>query len=841
MTVDVSKLRALDTETYRFRAGEQAPKIVCGSSAQLVDGKIVGELLEGRKHTAEVFRSHLDNDMTVAFANAAYDLAVLAQQDSTLLPLIFKALREGRIHDVLIAQSLDAIYGGHLGEDPRTGGDLRSPKTGKPTNRYSLEILTDLVLGRKDAKTNDVWRQSYALLDGIPTDRWPEEARQYPRDDAANTLEVAIAQIYGRPGEHEWQTVPGIPGLVESKTCCKFCNGELTMAWPPGGNSFCEQAPRRPHKNLENLAAQTEAAFALHLGGAWGLRTDGEKVETLAKSVEELHRVAVERFQKKGWIRGEGNKDGAPGTEDTVAIKTAVANAYGVGGTCERCEGSGTVRPVKMIECRGAKIKGRYLGCQGSECLVCNGQQRIPKIGNEITCKSEFDDDGKVVEAGCDGTGLDLSTAPMLPKTKKGGVSTDRDTLMESGDDDLSDFGENTTDKLRTTVVPFLRKGIHEPLSFQSNVIVATGRCSYEGSPIHQMPRQGGGRECFRARGPWCGYPVECVIGSTDYEAGELCTLAQYTYWALGESQMREAINATGKPGILHSDLAAQVLGLPLEEFLKRLKAKDKQCIDARQASKPYNFGRPGLMGSPKIVYTNRKSSTGFTLAEEGPSINSKKQRGYHGIRFCILLSGARQCGVEKIMEWKRRPCIPVCKACVNAVEYIIGAAYDKRYPEIKEYFNWVFKITDRYEGRVPCLVWDADAGCSKVVRWRGGADKAACCNNGFQAMLADIGKDAFSTMTREGYLGYKDDGSPSSLAGARFPLYAHDEPISELFRHNAHESGPRIAEIMMASGRKLAPDVAWRAETAIAEYWNKSMEAVYDTDGNLTLWKAAA
>jgi hypothetical protein len=832
MTADASTLRALDTETYRFRPGEQAPKIVCGSTAQTIDGKIVGRLWS-RREVVATFRKYLEGGLTVVFANAAYDLAVLAQEDPALLPLIFKAIREGRIFDVLIAESLSAICHGHLGEDPRTGKDICSPTTGKPSKRYSLEIVTYLVLGRVDAKAHDVWRQSYALLDGIPIDRWPEEARVYPVDDARNTLEVAIAQIFGRPGEHEWQTVPGIPGIVETKTVCKFCDGELTMSWPPGDNRACDKSPRQPHKNLENMAAQVEAAFALHLGGAWGLRTDGVKVEALAQSIEKLHKIAVERFQKKGWVRDDGS-------EDTVAIKTAVARAYGATGTCERCKGAGTVRPVKMIECRGAKMKGRYQGCQGITCAVCGGDEQVPKIGNEITCKSEIDDDNKVIVAGCDGTGLDLSTASMLPKTKKGGVSTDRDTLMESGDDDLSDFGENTTDKLRTTVLPFLRKGIDGPLSFQSNVLVATGRCSYEGSPIHQMPRQGGGRECFRARGPWCGYPIETVIGSTDYEAGELSTLAQYTYWALGHSGMRDAINASGKPGILHSDLAAQVLGIPLDEFLTRLKAKDKQCVDARQASKPYNFGRPGLMGSPKIVYTNRKSSTGFTPAEEGPAVNAKGQRGYHGIRFCILLSGARQCGTEKITEWKRRPCIPVCKACVNAVEYIIGAAYDKRYPEIKDYFNWVFKIMDRYEGRVPSLVWDADAGCSKVVRWRGGADKSAGCNNGFQSMLADIGKDAFCTMTREAYLGYKDDGSPSPLAGARFPLYAHDEPISELFHHNAHESGPRIAEIMMASGRKFAPDVAGRAETAIAEVWNKAMEPVY-TDGKLTLWKAAA
>ena len=41
-------------------------------------------------------------------------------------------------------------------------------------------------------------------------------------------------------------------------------------------------------------------------------------------------------------------------------------------------------------------------------------------------------------------------------------------------------------------------------------------------------------------------------------------------------------INESGKPGILHSELATAVIGLPLSEFLVRLKAKDKQAVDFR-------------------------------------------------------------------------------------------------------------------------------------------------------------------------------------------------------------------------------------------------------------------
>ena len=52
-----------------------------------------------------------------------------------------------------------------------------------------------------------------------------------------------------------------------------------------------------------------------------------------------------------------------------------------------------------------------------------------------------------LVEAGCDGAGLDLETAPLLPRSDTLGVKTNRDTLTESGDDDLADYGADEFSK----------------------------------------------------------------------------------------------------------------------------------------------------------------------------------------------------------------------------------------------------------------------------------------------------------------------------------------------------------------------------------------------------------
>lgn len=856
--LDLMRLASLDSETHRFRNGLRAPPVVCASWSRFVDSKIVGDLLVGPEAFVKKLRELADGGYYIAFANAAYDLCVAAQADPTILPLIFKLLSEGRIIDVLIAESLHAIFGGHLGKTAN-GTELRKPSTGEVTSRYSLELVLHLVCKRVDAKINDVFRQSYALFDGIEPKRWPREAREYPVNDSDNTLDVAVGQIVGVHGAHEWVDVPPLPGAVSSgTTVCRHCSEELTFS----NTDFCLRAPKQTRQNIYNMPAQVEADFALQLGNAHSLRTDPERIAKLSEVVEEKHRIAVERFQKKGWIRtgkhlwrphGNGFRctrcstvavtdedsrclqDSNDGTEDQSAVKKAIAIAYGAQMPCLRCKGTGQVDKIEEVECRGVKVKNRYQGCLGPHCLTCAGLRVLQKHNGKKTCKNVFDDGGdRLVEEGCDGTGFDLNSVPLLPRADKLGVKTDRDVKMESGDEDMADYGEDEAEKARTTYIPFLLKGVAAPLDLQPNVLVASGRCSY--GHIHQFPRQGGLRECIRARGRWCGYPIEMVLGSTDYAAGELCTLSSYCYYLFRYSEMMQAINRSGDPGILHSDLASEVLGISLEEFLKRLKSKDKQAVDFRQMCKPINFGVPGGMGVPKLVYTSRKKNAGFTVCADGPARNHKGEPGYWGVRFCVLTGGATRCGEEKILKWKGYPCTPVCNACCTVVEQMLKPAYFRRYPEVKDYHKWAGKWIEQGKP-APCLLWDAEVQKARIVRERGGCDFPAFCNNGFQAMLSDIGKHAYVNATRECYLGVRPDGSTSPLAGCRLPVYLHDEPLSEMPLDIAHLAGPRIAEIMVESGRLLAPFVTWKADTALAFWWDKAMEPKHDENNKLIPW----
>lgn len=243
-----------DLETHLIQPGLLAPPIVCGSFAGKMYAKTGPFVVEKRKAVAE-FRALLTlSDVVLCGANIAYDFGCICAEDPSLIPLVFEKYQRGEVHDVLIAATLDFIARGFMQEgeiwDPRTAHQHLDEETGKTSirynqirtaegkisNRFTLEIVTDVYLGRQDAKANDIYRLSYALLEGKPISEWPPEAVQYPKDDAQNSVEVAEQQI-----------------------------------------EVCE--------NLHDLPTQCFAAWCMHLGALWGFRTDGATLEDLEKEL----------------------------------------------------------------------------------------------------------------------------------------------------------------------------------------------------------------------------------------------------------------------------------------------------------------------------------------------------------------------------------------------------------------------------------------------------------------------------------------------------------------------------------------------------------------------------
>lgn len=262
-------LLAFDFETHLVQPGLLAPPIVCGSFAWRTLGDL-NSSLRSRDDTLARARDTLENSSTVFVgANVAYDFGCLLAARPDLLPLVWKAYEEERVFDVLIAGTLDAIAGGRLRDD---GLYLRNGKR-VSSGRYSLSTAVEDYLGRVDAKKNDRFRLSYALLENLPIEQWPEEARQYPIDDAVNTLHVCEVQL---------------------KECA----------------------------NLHDLPRQAHAAFCTHLGAMWGIRTDYAKVQNLKAEVDARLGTMREWMLEQGFLKAPKM------TKDTKVIKERVFKAY---------------------------------------------------------------------------------------------------------------------------------------------------------------------------------------------------------------------------------------------------------------------------------------------------------------------------------------------------------------------------------------------------------------------------------------------------------------------------------------------------------------------------------
>lgn len=284
---------AFDFETHLIQPGLLAPPIVCGAFAE---GKEISLL--NRASSIQQLTSALKRGGTIVGANVAYDFGCALAVSPELLPAIWSAYNEGRVLDILIAATLDAIAEGRLTDNglfTRTGRKIQS-------GRYSLSAAVSEYLGRDDAKKNDAWRKSYAHLEQLPIEKWPELARQYPMDDARNTLQVAEVL------------------LAESS-------------------------------NLGNQSTQAHAHFCAHLGAIWGLRTDPAEVGRLHQ------RVQAELDKLRQFARGKGLIK-SDGVKDTKLIKELVFKAYD--GLPPKTDGGGISTSRETLEDSGDPLLEQF-------------------------------------------------------------------------------------------------------------------------------------------------------------------------------------------------------------------------------------------------------------------------------------------------------------------------------------------------------------------------------------------------------------------------------------------------------------------------------------------------
>ncbi len=802
LTAMLTNAVAFDLETHRFQPGLAIPPIVVGSIAEWQKDRIKGAILD-REQVRAAFTALMGNEQaTIVGANIAFDMLAMAvdfgKRGVDVMPQIFAAYEAGRVFDVLIAEALHHIATGMLGMDPRTKKKLADPITKKP-GAYSLGTVTDLVHGRKGAKANDRFRQSYALLEDLPIAAWPPEATQYPIDDSVNTLDDALAQagLIANTGIHDWVESTGAPR-------CSHCHAVMA----PGVAATCVSTYQRT--NIHDLATQCYTAFAMSLGAAWGLTPDPVAVARLKYAATKDYDEDVKPFVDAGIVRADG-------TENQNALATLVAKAYGSVDPCPTC--AGTVIPAGRAKGEPAPGKTPSLATAGRTLVNCDD---------------------------CDGTALLLTSS--VPRAEKGGVSKGRDPLAESGNELLMSyaaFGEDR--KIRTVYVPFLEEGIAEhlrlrddeltpagleaclariagralgeviPITLKPNVLLETNRTSYR-DKTQTMPREGGVRECFEAR------PGSCYF-SNDYGGIELATWAQTCIWMGIGSELAKALNA----GVnVHGALAATMCGENYDAFMKKVDAGDKLAKAFRQAAKPGNFMFPGGGGVARFVQTQRVQGPD-TEHPTGPIIKNGK-RIYRGLRFCLLIGGAQRCGEKLLHEYRNKPISPTCAKCIECAERI-KEGWEKQWPEAKAYFKIINRISEQG--------WQKHPISNRI---RGGIGYCDAANGYFQELAAQGAKDALRVVAREQY---DHTFRPEDLGGDRSVLYGnartiaflHDELLGEALLPVAPECSERVGVVMVKRMKLYVPDVRVTAEPTLMPRWYKAAQCVRDENGRLMVW----
>lgn len=524
-----------DTETFPIRPGCLAPPVVCltlagrddpppfeeGADLVVERGADGWTVLVTRDVIAPVWRGLLDGALAgyvrLIAHNLAFDLAVLATHAPDTLPDVFAALDAGALGDTLIRESLIKIEEGTFrgGDDDDTGG------RGEPLSALVAQYFgIDITASKTDP---DAWRLRYSDLAGVAAVDYPPDAARYAVDDAVFALAVEEEQSAPRTG--------GAGAVLVS------ADGIVT-----------------------DEAAQTRAAFALHLASCRGLAIDPVASETFEATV----RADVER--------------------GSVIARDA-----------------GFVRPPAGWRTREGRCRlpPKGAGCgrispKGAACAHCG------YAGKETVDTSALR--ARVVDA--------FARLGMpVPLTDGGAVATDRDTLRKGGavDPVLAEYAAlGPAKKLLSTYVPVLLAAAREGgvVNHGFGVLVRSGRTSAFNPNTQNPPRSGGFRECFVPR-PGFAYV------SVDYDIAELKGLGQVQTWLFGASALADAINAGEDPHFsLGVDILSLRLGRPVSaEECKAAKAPDHPLhadmfgpTGARQLAKIANFGFPGGLGSGSFI-----------------------------------------------------------------------------------------------------------------------------------------------------------------------------------------------------------------------------------------------
>jgi hypothetical protein len=316
--------------------------------------------------------------------------------------------------------------------------------------------------------------------------------------------------------------------------------------------------------------------------------------------------------------------------------------------------------------------------------------------------------DSKVVQARLAATGA----------TRKGGtrkkpsklLAADEEALVGSGDPDLALLAEYKSAQKWLSLVEAFDTGCGWARAFWKPV-VASGRISASRPNLTQVPKHGGLRECVRA-------PAGAKLVAVDFRALEFAVWAATCQRVLGWSRAAQTLQAGADPHIV---VAAEILGLTVEDATQKYASGDKRVADARQDAKAVNYGCIAGMGAARLSKQFTDAGRPCSV-EEAQRIIDAWYRAYPEATryFQWLKRGSTGDGMLRVkLPWSGRERVAYFTEAANFM--IQGGGADVAKEAMRLAVDRGLDVIMLVHDEIVCLCGDQDADyCATVL--------AQCC-----------------------------------------------------------------------------------------------------------------
>jgi hypothetical protein len=499
---------SFDFETYLIAPGNQLPRAVCMSWAELVPcAATKAGLKVGRASVVtaaegvRLLQRALDAGVRIIGANTAFDSLVSvvnAPEYMRLLRSWVARLEGGLVHDVLVREKLLRMAAGNFKWDELPGGKFAAALYNLAAICWSrCRIKLSKPTGKHDV---DHWRLRFGELDGVPIESYPNEAYDYSLDDSTGAGAVFIAQEVARRTD---------PRIVQNF---------------PGRDPFSDEA------------RQTIVTIPLRAMSAYGLRTDAAAVERLVEEVEAKIEEARADLVEAGLVRAPAYSRNTERIHSYIRA-TNQESFFRVGQEVKLCK-------ANYLSAARANNDGYLYYLAHWNETVKNPLHRDALVAIGLV-DVEHSRDTKAAAKRCAEAYEKLGR--VAPRTDSYDpnvhgpldcISLDADACTGSEDPILVLYSEyQSLAKTLSNDIPMLRAGATMPVHSRFEELKETGRTGSSKPNVQNVRRLPGIRECFMPRP---GYVfVDCDFGGL-----ELHTLAQVCMWVLGFSTLGEALKA---------------------------------------------------------------------------------------------------------------------------------------------------------------------------------------------------------------------------------------------------------------------------------------------------------